>query len=186
MLARGELEEILPIAKMPKGVVFNALELSKRSEDYAINSVRHEIYCLLHTDLFLWRLGQREIFKFGYPPTVFLVLYSLLESLRVDEEILRTHPPSEGALKQRWEEVLKNLKDLYPHQGFAVEFARTWLGSSGLSRELYSSLQQYLQSKSRDAYEVLMGEIFGRYRAYIEQAQTLNYIDLLWKRQGEG
>jgi hypothetical protein len=88
MWARGELEEIPPIAKVPKGVVFNALELSKRSEDYAINSVRHEIYYLLHTDLFLWRLGQREVFKFGYPPTVFLVLYSLLESLRVDEEIL--------------------------------------------------------------------------------------------------
>jgi len=179
MWARGELEEIPPIAKVPKGVVFNALELSKRSEDYAINSVRHEIYYLLHTDLFLWRLGQREVFKFGYPPTVFLVLYSLLESLRVDDEILKSHPSSEGALKQRWEEVLKNLKDLYPHQGFAVEFAKAWLGFSGLSRELYRSFKQYLQSKSKDAYEVLMGEIFGRYRAYIEQAQRLNYIDLL-------
>jgi hypothetical protein len=101
MWARGELEEIPPIAKVPKGVVFNALELSKRSEDYAINSVRHEIYYLLHTDLFLWRLGQREVFKFGYPPTVFLVLYSLLESLRVDEEILRSHPSSERGTKAK-------------------------------------------------------------------------------------
>lgn len=98
---------------------------------------------------------------------------------------LKDPSSSEGTLKQRWEEILKNLKDLYPHQGFAVEFAKAWLGSSGLSRELYRSLQQYLQSKSKDAYEVLMGEIFGRYRAYIEQSQALNYIDLLWKRQRE-
>jgi hypothetical protein len=30
MWARGELEEIPPIAKVPKGVVFNVLELSKK------------------------------------------------------------------------------------------------------------------------------------------------------------
>ncbi len=179
MWARGELEEIPPVAKMPKGVVFNVLEFSKKGEDYIVSSIRHEIYYLLHTDLFLWRLGQREVFKFGYPPTVFLVIYSLLESLRVDEQVLKAHPSAEKTLKQRWEELLKNVQDLYPHQNFALELAKAWLGFSRLSRELYKSLQQYIHSNSRDAYEVLMGEIFGRYRAYVEQSQTLNYIDLL-------
>ncbi len=179
MWARGELEEIPPVAKMPKGVVFNVLEFSKKGEDYIVSSIRHEIYYLLHTDLFFWRLGQREVFKFGYPPTVFLVIYSLLESLRVDEQVLKAHPSAEKTLKQRWEELLKNVQDLYPHQNFALELAKAWLGFSRLSRELYKSLQDYIHSNSRDAYEVLMGEIFGRYRAYIEQAQTLNYIDLL-------
>jgi hypothetical protein len=47
----------------------------------------------------------------------------------VDEEILRSHPSSEGALKQKWEEVLKNLKrDRFRAQGLFAVFDKA-LGS---------------------------------------------------------
>jgi hypothetical protein len=71
MLARGELEEILPIAKMPKGVVFNALELSKRSEDYAINSVRHETYYFCTRTSFCGGWGKGKFSSLAIRPLSF-------------------------------------------------------------------------------------------------------------------
>ncbi len=179
MWVRGEVEEVPPVAKLPKGVVFDVREFVKRDEEYTLNSIRHEIEYLLGTDLFLWRLGQREFFKFGYPPTTFLVLYSVLESIKTDERIIQTHPSAEGVLKSMWRERLKELKELYPHHRFATAFIEDWLGSQRLTKDLQRVLRDYLRADNREAYGILMDEVFGKYMSIVEQSQKLNQIDLL-------
>ncbi len=185
---RGEMEDIPPVARLPRGVIFSVSDLMKKTEDYAINTVRHEIELLLRTDFFLWRLGQREFFRFGYAPTAFLVLYALLESLKTDEKILRIHPQSLYALRQRYEDILQSIKEnIYPYHQFALDFVRMWLGKPLESKpeyqkklfDLRKSFEEYLNSENRIAYDIFMEEFFGKYRILVEKSQELNYMDLL-------
>ncbi len=188
MWMKGELEDIPPLAKLPMGVVFYVPDLMKKPEDYAINAVRHEIELLIRSDFYLWRLGQREFFRFGYSPTAFLVLYAVLESLKTDEEILKTHPQSLHALRHRYDDILQELQEgPYPYHQFALDFIRMWLGKPLESKPEYQkklfdlrrSFEEYLSSKNRTAYDIFMEEIFGKYRILIEKSQELNHVDLL-------
>jgi hypothetical protein len=179
MWAKGEVDDIPLSAKRPLGVVFYINELSKRKEDYAINAIRHEIEYLFNTDLYLWKLGQREFFKFGFPPTSFLVLYSVLESLKVDEKIVQKHPSSLQPLIDRYRDVLKNVEVSYPHHRFSLSFLRKWLGEERLQKDLERFLYEYVGAENKDAYDILIEDLLGKYISYIEKAQELNYIDLL-------
>ncbi len=179
MWARGELEDIPPIAKVPKGIVFDVREFLKKDDEYALSAVRHELTYLLNTDLFLWRLGQREFFKFGYPPTSFVVLYSILESIKADENIIQARPSAEKVLRSEWSERLKHVGDLYPHHRFAIAFIEEWLGLSALPKNLQKAFREYLKAQNKEAYLILVDEVFGKYISTIERSQALNQIDLL-------
>ncbi|RMH81099.1 MAG: VWA domain-containing protein [Acidobacteria bacterium] len=179
MWAKGEVDDIPLSAKRPLGVVFYINELSKRKEDYAINAIRHEIEYLFNTDLYLWKLGQREFFKFGFPPTSFLVLYSVLESLKVDEKIVQKHPSSLQPLIDRYRDVLRNVEVSYPHHRFSLSFLRKWLCEERLQKDLERFLYEYVCAENKDAYDILIEDLLGKYISYIEKAQELNYIDLL-------
>ncbi len=179
MWARGEVEEVPEYVKRPAGIAFYVPELTAKSEDLAINTIRHEIQYLFSTDLYLWKLGQREFFKFGFPPTSFLVLYSVLEFIKTDEEVSKSYPSGAVALKERYKNLLGEVKALYPHHRFALSFLKGYIGQESLSKELDRFLYEYLSCPSREAYNLLMEELLGKYIAYIEKAQELNYIDLL-------
>jgi len=96
MWVKGEVEDVPEVVKRPAGVVFHIQDLSKKSEEDTINTIRHEIEYLFSTDLYLWKLGQREFYKFGFTPTSFLVLYSVLESIKTDSRIINSHPQSQS------------------------------------------------------------------------------------------
>ncbi len=188
MWMKGEIEDIPHVAKIPRGIVFAVTDFIKRTEDYTINAIRHEIELLLNSDFYLWRLGQREFFRFGYSPASFVVLYAVLESMKVDELLINNHPSSVYAIRQRYEEILDNLKDAtYPHYQFVLDILRLWLGKDLTSNaeiqkkvlDLRNYIESYLSSKNKDAYEILMNDIFGKYRILLEKSQQLNYVDLL-------
>lgn len=67
MWARGEMQDIPSHVKKPLGVVFSIPDLLRKSEEYIVNSVRHEISYLLNADLPIWRTGQREFFQIRLP-----------------------------------------------------------------------------------------------------------------------
>lgn len=179
MWARGEVEDPPEYAKRPLGVAFYVPELAGKSEDLALNAIRHEINYLFSTDLYLWKLGQREFFKFGFTPTSFLVLYSVLESIKTDEDIAKKHPYSAQPLKERYKNLLKEVEATYPHHRFALSFLRSFVGQENLSKELDRFLYEYLSYSPKEAYNLLIEELLGKYIAYIERSQELNYIDLL-------
>ncbi len=179
MWAKGEMEEVPEPVKRPAGVVFYLQELSGKPEEEAINTIRHEIEYLFSTDLYFWRLGQREFFKFGFTPTSFLVLYAPLESLRTDERLTKSHPDSQNTIKKRYRAILQDLKTYYPHHLFVLSIIEGWLGEGSQQKDIQKFLQEYLGSKSRDAYDIIMEDIFGKYMAQIEKAQDINFLDLL-------
>ncbi|MCS7261973.1 MAG: VWA domain-containing protein [Aquificaceae bacterium] len=179
MWVRGELEEVPEPAKRPVGVVFHLQELSKKSEEETINAIRHQIEYLFSTDLFLWKLGQREFYKFGYAPTSFLVLYALLESVKVDYKLAQKYPHSQPYLRRSSEELLSKINTYYPHHLFALSFLKSWLGKETIDRETERLFYEYLGAKNRDAYDILMEDLLGKYMAYVEKAQEINYVDLL-------
>ncbi|MFN3598598.1 MAG: vWA domain-containing protein [Aquificaceae bacterium] len=179
MWAKGELEDIPEPAKKPAGVVFYLQELSKKPEEDILNSIRHQIEYLFTTDLFLWKLGQREFYRFGFAPTNFLVLYALLESIRTDYHIIQKHPSSQPSLFKEYETLLREMDTYYPHHLFALGLLKGWLGKEPLPKDLERFLYEYLRAESKEAYQRLIEELFGKYMAYIERSQDLNYIDLL-------
>jgi len=128
MWARGEIEEIPPGVRNPKGIAFNVVEFMRRSEDYTINSIRHEISYLMNTPFPHWRIGQREVFRAGYVPASFVVLLSVLESLRADHLILEKNPSSISSLRSRLKEVLKDVRAFYPHHRAVLSICYLWLG----------------------------------------------------------
>ena len=187
MWARGEVQDIPSNIKRPVGVVFGIPDLVRKSEEYIINAIRHEISYLLSADLPLWKMGQREFFRFGYQPTAFLVLYTVLESIRADERILEHHLNSAYTLRRRYEEVLANLKNTYPYHEFALGFLRLWLSKpeeidTSVRRQVLSLedfFKEYIKADSQRAYLLLMEDAFGKYRACIEDSLEFNYIDML-------
>jgi hypothetical protein len=187
MWARGEIDEVPPHVKKPEGVVFSITDFVRKSEDYTINTIRHEISYLLNAELSLWRLGQREFFRFGYQPTAFLVLYSVLESVKTDERILKEHPESIHVLRRRYQDILSELKGFYPYHEFALGFLKLWLSKQEeidqtVRKQVISLedfLKEYITVNSVQAYSILMETAFGKYRVLIEESAELNYIDML-------
>ncbi|MEJ7556078.1 MAG: vWA domain-containing protein [Aquificaceae bacterium] len=179
MWAKGEIEDVPEAVKRPSGIAFYLQEVSNKPEEEAINIIRHEIEYLFSTDLYLWRLGQREFYKFGFTPTSFLVLYAVLESIKTDERLIKSHPDSLQTVKKHYKNILNNLETYYPHHLFALSLLENWLGEGNYQKDIQKFLQEYLNAKSRDAYDIIMENLFGRYMSHIEKAQDINYVDLL-------
>lgn len=188
MWARGEVEDVPPGVRRPKGVVFSVLDFLRRTEDYAVNSVRHEISYLLNTYFPHWRLGQREVFRAGYVPTSFLVLFSVLESLKADERLLEDTPSSIFGLKRRLKDILSTLKPDYPHHQLAVSLIYRWLGEEvdlpleikRYTQSMEKSFYEYLREKdAQTAYDILMEELWPKFRVLVDEAKQLSYVDLL-------
>ncbi len=179
MWARGEMEEVPEYVKRPVGVVFHIQELSKKSEEETITHIRHQIEYLFNTDLSLWRLGQREFYKFGFTPTSFLVLYSLLEYLKTYYQLFQSYPSSQSLILKGLEETLKDTDTYYPHHLFSLSLLKAWMGKETIAKDLERFLYEYLKAKNKDAYNLLIESLFGKYIAYIERAQEINYVDLL-------
>ncbi len=188
MWAKGEMDEVPPVVKTPKGVVFNILDFLKRSEDYTINSVRHEISLLLNIHFSNWRLGQREVFRAGYSPSSFVVLVSVLDSLKADRSISDDNPSSLHALRERYSEVLQNLQSLYPHHKLALSFLYDFLEEEPPfelslqehSRHMMPHVKEYLKEKDYQVlYDILMEDLWTKFRGYVDMAKEINLIDLL-------
>ncbi|MCS6957009.1 MAG: VWA domain-containing protein [Aquificaceae bacterium] len=179
MWAKGEVQEVPEPVKRPVGVVFSIQDLSQTSEEDAINTIRHQIEYLFSTELYLWRLGQREFYKFGFTPTSFVVLYSVLESMKTDQRIIDSHPSAQASLQKNYQQILRMVDTYYPHHLFSLSLLKGWLGSGNLQRDVEKLLYEYLNAKNSEAYDILMEDLLGKYMAYIEKAQEMNYIDLL-------
>ena len=179
MWAGGELEEVPDVAKKPAGVVFHLQECATKKEEEAINIIRHEVEYLLNTDLYLWRLGQREFHRFGFTPTSFLVLYALFECIKADYKLSSKHPSSQTWLKRKYENTLNSSETYYPHHLFALSFLKNWLAKEAIEKNMERLFYQYLEANNKDAYNLLVEELLGRYMAYLERSQEVNFIDLL-------
>lgn len=188
MWARGEVEEVPPGVSRPKGVVFNVVEFLRRPDDYVINSVRHEVSYLLSTHFPHWRLGQREVFRAGYVPTSFVVLMAVLESLKADERVIEATPSSVFGLKKRLLEVVEDIEAYYPHHELALSLIHKWLGGEGpfspeiehYAQSMERSFYEYLKEKDpQTAYDILMEDLWPKFRALVDESKDLNYIDLL-------
>ncbi len=188
MWARGEVEEVPPGVRRPRGITFNVVEFLRRTDDWTINSIRHEISYLLTTHFPHWRLGQREVFRAGYVPTSFLVLFSVLESLKADERIVEEIPSALFGLKSRLKEVVQSLNPIYPHHQLALSLLYRWLGEEApFSQEIKhytdsmeKSFYEYIREKdSQTAYDIVMEELWTKFRVLVDEAKDMNYIDLL-------
>lgn len=188
MWARGEVEEVPPGVMRPKGVVFNVVDFLRRTDDYALNSIRHEISYLLSTHFPHWRLGQREVFRAGYVPTSFLVLFSVLETLKADERITEEIPSAIFGLKGRLREILFSLNPIYPHHQLALSLIYRWLDEEvPYSQEvkhytdsMERSFYEYIREKDHQtAYDILMEELWTKFRVLVDEAREMNYVDLL-------
>ena len=188
MWARGEIEDVPPGVRKPQGIAFNVVDFMRRSEDFTINSIRHEISYLVHTYLPHWRIGQREVFRAGYVPTSFVVLMAVLESLRADSLLSEEIPSSLPSLKQRLKEAIKEAKSFYPHHRAVLSLCYLWLGEEPpfdqeekrFAEVVGKAFYEYLQTKEPQAlYDILMEDLWTHFRPFVDRAKDLNYIDLL-------
>jgi len=188
MWARGEVEDIPPGAKTPRGVVFNVVEFLRKTDDYAINSIRHEISYLFTTHFPSWRLGQREVFRAGYVPTSFLTLYAVLESLRANERIVEEIPSAVFGLKTLTKELIQSINPIYPHHQLALSLVYRWLGEEApFSQEIKhytdsmeKSFYEYIKEKDHQtAYDIVMEDLWSKFRVLVDESREMNYIDLL-------
>jgi len=188
MWAKGEAQEIPPAVRVPAGVLFNVPDLLKKSEQDAINTVRHEINYLLSTHFPHWRNGQREVFRAGYVPTSFLVLFAVLESLRVDDELVKKHPSSLISHKKRYKEILTKAPAPYPHHELALSLVSAWSNEERQFHEevlrkrasLERSFYEYIREKDpQSAYDIVIEELWQKFRPLVDLSRELNYVDLL-------
>ncbi len=188
MWAKGEVEEIHPEARRPKGVVFNVVDLLRRKEEEVVNVLRHELSYLLGTHFPHWRIGQREVFRAGYVPTSFLVLFSVLESIKADERVIERNPSATASLKNRYKEILKEIEASYPHHQLALSFVYRWIGEEvpfgpeirRLAEVMERPFREYLKEKDpQTSYDIVMEELWVRFRNTVERSKSLNYVDLL-------
>ncbi len=179
--ARGELEDLPEEMRRPKGVLFDPKDLFGEGESFAVSAVRHEICYLLWTHFPVWYSGQREVLRAGYPPTAFVLLLSVLESLRVDEQLVGLHPSSADSLRERYRRILSSLRAEYPHQRAALSLIRRWLGEERPQESLPEKLlQEYLRERDpQRSYDILMEDIWARFRVLVDRSVELNRIDLL-------
>ena len=188
MWAKGEVDDVPPVVRIPRGVVFNILDFLKRSEDYTINSIRHEISLLLNIHFANWRLGQREVFRAGYSPSSFVVLVSVLDSLKADYMISNDQSATAHALRERFKDVLNNVESSYPHHKLALSLIYNWLEETPPfeqsiqehSSHMLPAVKEYVRERDYQAlYDILMEELWAKFRSYVDDAKEINLIDLL-------
>ncbi len=188
MWARGEIEDVPPGVRKPQGIAFNVVDFMRRSEDFTINAIRHEISYLVNTYFPHWRIGQREVFRAGYVPTSFVVLMAVLESLRADALLTEEIPSSLPSLKQRLKEVLREVRSYYPHHRAVLAVCYLWLGEESpfdqeekrFAEVVGKAFYEYLQTKDPQAlYDILMEDLWTHFRPFVDRAKDLNYVDLL-------
>ncbi len=188
MWAKGEVEEIPPAVRVPRGVLFNVVEFMRRNDDFIVNAIRHEIALLLNTHFPSWRFGQREVFRAGYVPTAFLVLFAVLESLKVDQYIVDTNPSAFIALKRRYKEILKDVPAPYPYHQLALSFIYSWINEEipygeevkHYHNTMEKSFHEFLKEKNpQNAYDIVMEELWQKFRVLVDTSKELNYVDLL-------
>jgi len=188
MWAKGEVEEVPQGVRIPKGILYNVVDFLRKSEDYTVNSVRHEIALLLHTYFPHWRFGQREVFRAGYVPTAFLVLFAVLESLKVDSKLVEENPSSFSALKKRYKEILSEINPYYPYHELAISFVYSWINEdyefSDEVKRYHSTMErsfyEYLKEKNpQSSYDIVMEDLWQKFRVLVDLSKDLNYVDLL-------
>jgi len=147
--------------------------LRRKTDDYAINSIRHEISYLFTTHFPSWRLGQREVFRAGYVPTSFLTLYAVLESLRANERIVEEIPSAVFGLKTLTKELIQSINPIYPHHQLALSLVYRWLGEEApFSQEIKhytdsmeKSFYEYIKEKDHQtAYDIVMEDLWSKFR----------------------
>ncbi|MCS7083455.1 MAG: VWA domain-containing protein [Aquificaceae bacterium] len=184
MWARGELKDVPNVAKVPTGVVINAPEVGKE-EAKALAICRHQIELLLGTDLYLWRQGQREFFKFGYNPSSFVALFSALEYLRAIQKLSQSHPESHEILIKHLEQTLKNIKVIYPHHEFVASILQNKTHGTFLRKDIESSLENYLNSSPEEAFELIFENFLSPYLKKLDESMELSQVLLLQKQAKE-
>ncbi|GEM_PF-550514 len=194
MWAKGEVEDVPPGVRKPRGISFNIVDFMRKNEDYIVNSIRHEISFLLNTEFPHWRIGQREVFRAGYVPSSFVVLMAVLESIRADERIIKEMPSSIGPLRRRMKEVLSKAKAPYPHHRLALSIAYRWMGeqdpyedeTAKYWQQIEKPFYEYLGATDpQTLYDILMEDIWTHFRPLVDTSRDLNYIDLLLDEAGE-
>lgn len=199
MWAKAEIEELPLNVRMPTGIAFYVNEFLKKSESFAIYKIIFEIEYLLSCDLYLWRVGQKEVFRTGFNPTSFLTLYAILESIFVDENLKRERPADINFIKLKAKEIYTNLLKenelnerelLYEHHLAPLLFYSSYFDDSislDIPEESYKflkflrdNIKDYLREKSpRDRYDIFIEDFWPRYRILVEEAQKSRFIDLI-------
>ncbi|GAB6078841.1 vWA domain-containing protein [Hydrogenobaculum acidophilum] len=183
MWAKGEIEDIPQIIRIPAGVVYNASEFLRASQEQAISDIGHEIRYILSTNLFNFRNGQREVFRAGYDPTSFVCLYAVFENIRLDKE------KGFGAFeKKRLNEKLNRIKPKYPHHLYLTyiykSFYQEQFDIPTDIKKHATDTKGYFEEALKDiqeSYNILMESVWPRYRQLVEFSQDIRFIELILK-----
>ena len=181
MWAKGEVEDIPILAKMPAGIVFHTLEFLKASQEQILSDIRHEIRYILSTNLFSFKNGQREVFRAGYDPTSFVCLYSIFENIRLDNEV-----NFDMFAKKRLDKKISIIKPRYPHHVYLINMCKSFykeqLENISWLRKEISDTKQYFEEALKDtkeSYNILMDSVWPRYRHLVEFAHDIRLTELI-------
>jgi len=183
MWAKGEIEDIPQIIRIPAGVVYNASEFLRASQEQALSDIGHEIRYIISTNLFNFRNGQREVFRAGYDPTSFVCLYSVFENIRLDKDA------GFGAFeKKRFNERLNHIKPKYPHHIYLTYLYKSFyqeqfdipIDIKKHANDTKHSFDEALKDIS-EAYNILMESVWPRYRQIVEFSQDIRFVELILK-----
>ncbi len=183
MWAKGEIEDIPQIIRIPAGIVYNASEFLRASQEQAISDIGHEIRYILSTNLFNFRNGQREVFRAGYDPTSFVCLYSAFENIRLDKE------KGFGAFeRKRLNERLNRIKPKYPHHLYLIHIYRSFYQEqfdipADIKKHAADTRRFFEEALNdpQEAYNILMESVWPRYRQLVEFSQDIRFIELILK-----
>ncbi len=183
MWAKGEVEDIPVLARIPEGIVYNASEFLRASQEQAISDIGHEIRYILSTNLFLFRIGQREVFRAGYDPTCFVCLYSIFENIRLDNDInFNAHA------KRRLLSKLNAIKSKYPHHIYLANMYKSFyqeqLDNIKSIEKYILDTKKYFEEALKDqkeAYNILIESVWPRYRHLVELSQDIRLTELILK-----
>ena len=183
MWAKGEIEDIPQIIRTPAGVVYNASEFLRVSQEQALSDIGHEIRYIISTNLFNFRNGQREVFRAGYDPTSFVCLYAVFENIRLDKEV------GFGVFeKKRFNERLNRIKPKYPHHLYLAYIYKSFYQEQfdipndikKHANDTRNSFDEALKDIP-EAYNILMESVWPRYRQLVELSQDIRLIELILK-----
>jgi len=182
--AKGEIEEIDHSIKKPRGILFDIKDTIRKSDDEVLNLLRYEILYLLEGRFSLWRFGQREVFRAGYVPTSFLVLFSVLERLRVAELLKRKNPSSLHFLKKALKETVYSTHASYPYHRIALGLIGLWTresnGEEKVIRSLEKGFREYIREENQSTgYEIVIEDLWQKFRTAVDLSRELNYVDLI-------
>ncbi len=186
--ARGEVDHIPAEVRKPKGIVFSVVDLMRKNEEVSLSVLRHEAGYLLNTYFPHWRTGQREVFRAGYVPTSFLVLFAVLESLKADAKVVSEVPSAREGFKRMYRELLGEVQASYLHHRVALSLVYKWIGDEvpfGPEETKYAdSLDRFVHEYLREedpqtSYDILMEDLWPRFRTLVDTARDINYVDLL-------